>query len=114
MKIEMIGRIARTVGNIDEAQNWYELVLELPHLYRFGSLSFFDCNGTRLMLSQQEKLNLDESILYFKVADILLTHSNLQRKAWSLSLRHIAFISTVTARKNGWRFLRIRTAGRWL
>src|SRR5688500_13608073 len=32
MKLEMIGQIARTVGNIDVAQNWYELVLELPHL----------------------------------------------------------------------------------
>src|SRR5688500_3059934 len=46
MKLSTIGQIARTVGNIDIAQNWYELVLELPHLYRFGPLSFFDCNGT--------------------------------------------------------------------
>lgn len=80
MKVEMIGQIARTVGNIDVAQNWYELVLELPHLYRFGQLSFFDCNGTRLMLTQQEKLNPNESILYFKVSDILLMHNNLQEK----------------------------------
>ncbi|MES2627223.1 MAG: LuxR C-terminal-related transcriptional regulator [Pseudomonadota bacterium] len=80
MKISMIGQIARTVSNIDVAQNWYELVLELPHLYRFGPLSFFDCNGTRLMLSQQEKLNPDESILYFKVADILQMHANLLAK----------------------------------
>src|SRR5688572_25568568 len=31
MQLQMIGQIARTVGNIDVAQNWYELVLELPH-----------------------------------------------------------------------------------
>ncbi len=80
MQLQMIGQIARTVGNIDVAQNWYELILELPHLYRFGPLSFFDCNGTRLMLSQQEKLNPDESILYFKVADIVQVHSNLLQK----------------------------------
>ena len=80
MKLGMIGQIARTVGNIEVAQNWYELVLELPHLYRFGPLSFFDCNGTRLMLTQQEKLNPDESILYFKVADILQMHSSLLQK----------------------------------
>jgi DNA-binding CsgD family transcriptional regulator/predicted enzyme related to lactoylglutathione lyase len=80
MQLQMIGQIARTVGNIDVAQNWYELVLELPHLYRFGPLSFFECNGTRLMLTQQEKLNPDESVLYFKVADILQTHKNLLQK----------------------------------
>ena len=32
MKLSAIGQISRTVGNIDVAQNWYELVLELPHL----------------------------------------------------------------------------------
>jgi DNA-binding CsgD family transcriptional regulator len=80
MQLQMIGQIARTVGDIDVAQNWYELILELPHLYRFGPLSFFDCNGTRLMLTQQEKLNPDESVLYFKVADIIQMHKNLLQK----------------------------------
>jgi DNA-binding CsgD family transcriptional regulator len=80
MQLQMIGQIARTVGDIDVAQNWYELILELPHLYRFGPLSFFDCNGTRLMLTQQEKLNPDESVLYFKVADIIQMHKNLLEK----------------------------------
>ena len=80
MKISSIGQISRTVSDIDVAQNWYELILELPHLYRFGPLSFFDCNGTRLMLTQQEKLNPDESVLYFKVADIIQMHSSLQQK----------------------------------
>lgn len=80
MQLQMIGQIARTVGDIDVAQNWYERVLELRHLYRFGPLSFFDCNGTRLMLTQQEKLNPDESIMYFKVADIVQVHQNLVQK----------------------------------
>ena len=80
MKMSAISQISRTVSHIDVAQNWYELILELPHLYRFGPLSFFDCNGTRLMLSQQEKLNPDESVLYFRVADIIQMHSSLQQK----------------------------------
>ncbi|MES2606864.1 MAG: LuxR C-terminal-related transcriptional regulator [Pseudomonadota bacterium] len=78
--IASIGQIARTVGNIEQSRNWYELVLELKHLYTFGTLSFFDCGGTRLMLSQNEKLNPDESILYFRVADLIGTFEQLQKK----------------------------------
>lgn len=75
-----IGQIARTVSNIEAARNWYELVLELPHLYTFGKLSFFDCNGTRLMLSQDGEFNPKESILYFRVADIADTYERLVKK----------------------------------
>lgn len=75
-----IGQIARTVSDIEVARNWYELVLELPHLYTFGKLSFFDCNGTRLMLAQEGELNPKESTLYFKVADIAATHAKLLQK----------------------------------
>lgn len=78
--IGTIGQIARSVSNIEASRNWYELVLELPHLYTFGKLSFFDCNGTRLMLSQDGELNPKESILYFRVADIAGTHRKLLEK----------------------------------
>lgn len=75
-----IGQIARTVSDIEAARNWYELVLELPHLYTFGKLSFFDCNGTRLMLAQEGEVNPKESTLYFKVADIADAHRRLVGK----------------------------------
>jgi DNA-binding CsgD family transcriptional regulator/predicted enzyme related to lactoylglutathione lyase len=75
-----IGQIARTVSNTEASRNWYELVLELPHLYTFGTLSFFDCNGTRLMLSGDGTLNPNESIIYFKVADIADSFARLQKK----------------------------------
>jgi DNA-binding CsgD family transcriptional regulator/predicted enzyme related to lactoylglutathione lyase len=75
-----IGQIARTVSDIEASRNWYELVLELPHLYTFGKLSFFNCNGTRLMLAQEGEMNPKESTLYFKVADIADTHQKLLKK----------------------------------
>jgi len=75
-----IGQIARTVSDIEASRNWYELVLELPHLYTFGKLSFFDCNGTRLMLAQEGEMNPKESTLYFRVADIADTHRRLVDK----------------------------------
>lgn len=64
-----IAQIARSVQDIKQAEAWYKNVLGLPHLYTFGNLAFFDCNGTRLMLSQ-ESAAVPESILYMRVADI--------------------------------------------
>lgn len=75
-----LGQISRTVSNCEQSRNWFELVLELPHLYTFGTLSFFDCQGTRLMLSQKEKASPDESILYFKVPDIIAHYEQLKQK----------------------------------
>jgi DNA-binding CsgD family transcriptional regulator len=64
-----IAQIARSVQDIKLAEAWYKNVLGLPHLYTFGNLAFFDCNGTRLMLSQ-ESVVVPESILYMRVSHI--------------------------------------------
>jgi len=71
-----IGQIARSVGDIRASEAWYRDVLGLPHLYTFGTLAFFDCGGTRLMLSQDGGA-AKESILYLRVADIASTHAGL-------------------------------------
>jgi catechol 2,3-dioxygenase-like lactoylglutathione lyase family enzyme len=72
-----IGQIARTVRNIQEAQRWYGEVLGLKHLYSFGNLAFFDCDGIRLFLSEAEDSSGPESIIYFSVADIRSAHAEL-------------------------------------
>lgn len=64
-----IAQIARSVQDIKQAEAWYKNVLGLPHLYTFGNLAFFDCNGTRLMLSQESTV-VPESILYMRVSNI--------------------------------------------
>ena len=72
-----IGQIARSVGDIQASERWYREVLGLPHLYTFGTLAFFDCGGTRLMLSQEKGGAAKESILYLRVADIAAAHTAL-------------------------------------
>ena len=72
-----ISQISRTVRNIQEAQRWYGEVLGLKHLYTFGNLAFFDCDGIRLFLSEAEDSSGAESIIYFKVADIRSAHAEL-------------------------------------
>ncbi len=72
--LNRLGQIALQVADVDRAEAWYSEVLGLRHLYRFGSLTFFDCQGVRLMI---EQVNEDGHInrgspLYFTVADISL------------------------------------------
>jgi DNA-binding CsgD family transcriptional regulator/catechol 2,3-dioxygenase-like lactoylglutathione lyase family enzyme len=72
-----IGQVARSVADVQESEAWYSDVLGLDHLYTFGNLAFFDCGGTRIMLSQAEDKPGDESIVYLRVADIHATHQRL-------------------------------------
>ena len=75
-----ISQIARTVRNIQEAQAWYGDILGLKHLYTFGNLAFFDCDGVRLFLSEGEGSGSAESILYFRVPDIHAAYAELVRR----------------------------------
>jgi len=75
-----LGQIARSVKDIKQSESWYRNALGLQHLYTFGSLAFFDCGGTRLMLTQESATSsAAESILYFRVSDIRQSHEQLER-----------------------------------
>jgi DNA-binding CsgD family transcriptional regulator/catechol 2,3-dioxygenase-like lactoylglutathione lyase family enzyme len=75
-----IGQISRSVRDINEAQAWYCNVLGIPHLYTFGKLAFFDCSGTRLMLTEEAEVAPSESTLYLRVANIAATHEALRSR----------------------------------
>ncbi|WP_329002522.1 VOC family protein [Kribbella sp. NBC_00709] len=79
MELGVIGQIARPVSNIETAVDFYGKVLGLPHLYTFGDLAFFDCNGTRLFLSATEEPT-EPSVLYFRVDDIQTAYDELQAR----------------------------------
>ncbi len=75
IRLGAIGQISRSVKNIDAARNWYADVLGLEHLYTFGKLAFFNCNGLRLFLS--ETGSTADSIIYFAVDDIRTAYDTL-------------------------------------
>jgi catechol 2,3-dioxygenase-like lactoylglutathione lyase family enzyme len=80
MQLGPIGQIARSVSDTALSEKWYRDVLGLPHLYTFGTLAFFDCAGTRLMLSQRDGGATPESILYLRVPDIAAAHAALKQR----------------------------------
>jgi catechol 2,3-dioxygenase-like lactoylglutathione lyase family enzyme len=78
MQLGAIGQIARPVGDIQTAVDFYGEVLGLPHLYTFGDLAFFDCGGTRLFLSANDGPVGEPSVLYFQVPDIQAAYDDLR------------------------------------
>ncbi len=70
LQLGAIGQISRSVTDIARSEAWYRDVLRLPHLYTFGHLAFFDCGGVRLFLEQGKSAAREESLIYFRVADI--------------------------------------------
>lgn len=71
-----IGQIARFVTNVERATEWFRDKLGLPHLYSFGELSFFDCDGVRLLLNIGDPT--ENSIIYFNVSNIHAAHEHLK------------------------------------
>ncbi|MCU1283729.1 MAG: methylmalonyl-CoA epimerase [Acidobacteriales bacterium] len=80
--LSTIGQIAINVHDSDRATAFYRDQLGMKHLFSAGKLSFFDCDGVRLMLSPPENAEFDHpsSILYFKVADINQQYETMQSR----------------------------------
>lgn len=77
VQVTGLGQVARTVSDIAQSEVWYRDVLGLEHLFTYGKIAFFDCSGTRLMLSESEDPNPSESLLYFRVRDIVAGYAAL-------------------------------------
>jgi methylmalonyl-CoA/ethylmalonyl-CoA epimerase len=83
MNLSQIGQIALAVSDTDRSEAFYETTLGLRKLYRYGALAFFDCAGTRLMLSPPEdgqSVTVAQGAIYFRVSDLLLAVKDLQSK----------------------------------
>jgi methylmalonyl-CoA/ethylmalonyl-CoA epimerase len=67
-----IGQIAIIIKDTARATEFYRDKLGMKLLFCAGPMSFFDCNGVRIMLSPPSDAEFDHpsSLIYFKVADI--------------------------------------------
>lgn len=82
MNLSQIGQISLTVDNADTAEIFYENTLGLQKLYRFNNLVFFNCDGVRLFITQQEEgsFSPSSSIIYFRTEDIEVAFNTLESK----------------------------------
>jgi len=87
LQLGPIGQIARAVKDIEQAEAWYRDILGLTHMYTYGKLAFFDCGGTRLMVEERTIIDVpnlhNDSVLYFRVADINAAHDELHSRGVS-------------------------------
>ena len=82
-----LGQLALEVRDVDASERFYGDVLGLRKLFRFGTLSFFDMAGVRLLLEQaQSDASIERgSVLYFRVADIVLARAALEARGLTFS-----------------------------
>jgi catechol 2,3-dioxygenase-like lactoylglutathione lyase family enzyme len=80
--LAQIGQIAIVVQNLERAVAYYRDKLGMQFLFTAGTLAFFDCAGTRLMLSTPEpgQNSSGNSIIYFTVGDIQAAHRELSAR----------------------------------
>jgi len=77
-KLSEIRQIALTVADVGTALPFYRDVLGLPFLFSPApNLAFLDAGGVRIMLSTPQGAGTpgQNSILYFKVTNIVATHA---------------------------------------
>jgi methylmalonyl-CoA/ethylmalonyl-CoA epimerase len=60
-------------------------VLGLEHLYTFGKMAFFNCDGVRLLLVETDSELPGESMLYLRVRDIARASTELQARGVEFS-----------------------------
>ncbi len=73
LNLSKIGQIAISVSDIDRATEFYRDVLGLSFLFSAPpSMSFFDCDGVRLMLTipEQDENPKDDSNFDLPIADV--------------------------------------------
>lgn len=89
LNLNHIGQIALPVIDVDRAEKFYENVIGLRKLYRFGDLSFFDCAGVRLLLDKTtDAANFKpQGCIYFRCADIAFTVTTLEKRGVAFTHR---------------------------
>ena len=73
INIKKVGQIAIAISDLEKSVQFYQNTIGLELLFEVPSgLAFFDCGGTRLMLTtlQGEEKDHKTSVIYYQVTDI--------------------------------------------
>jgi methylmalonyl-CoA/ethylmalonyl-CoA epimerase len=85
LNLSQIGQIALPVADVDRAEAFYEKVVGLRKLFRFGDLTFFDCAGVRLLLEKADGAVRPQGCICFRCADITLAVGELEKRGASFT-----------------------------
>jgi methylmalonyl-CoA/ethylmalonyl-CoA epimerase len=80
LNLSQIGQIGRPISDVDRSEAFYENVVGLRKLFRFGDLTFFDCAGVRLLLEKDRDGIQPSGCIYFRCADIALAVAELEKR----------------------------------
>lgn len=88
--IQKVGQIGIPVKKFKKAVGFYKDLLKLPFLFSIDSMTFFDCHGTRLLLSLPEKEDIAQSssVIYFQVENMKEAYEELWKRAFILLINH--------------------------
>jgi methylmalonyl-CoA/ethylmalonyl-CoA epimerase len=89
LNLNQIGQIELPVTDTDRSEAFYEKVLGLRKLYRFGDLTFFDCAGVRLLVNtvrEPAKFH-PQGCIYFRCCDVALTVAELEKRGVTFAHR---------------------------
>jgi len=77
--ISGVGQVAINAKDLPRAVGFYRDVLGLPLLFEIPGAAFFQAGNVRLMVGPAEQAEFDHlaSILYYRVADIQVSHTAL-------------------------------------
>ncbi len=74
-----LSQISRRVEALDRARAFWRDTLQVPELYAFPGLAFFDLGATRLMLRETGRCE-EADILYLATPDIAAAHAALAER----------------------------------
>jgi methylmalonyl-CoA/ethylmalonyl-CoA epimerase len=84
LALSHVGQIGIRARDVERATAFYRDTLGMRHLFSVpGKMSFFDCNGVRLMLSLPEggpEFDHPGSVIYYKVDNIQGAFATLQQR----------------------------------
>ena len=76
MQLNQLSQISRRVENLTRARAFWRDTLQIPELYAFPGLAFFDLAGTRLMLRETGSRE-EADIIYLRCPEIGAAHAAL-------------------------------------
>jgi len=80
LKLDRLRQVALPARSLERSIAFYRDTLGAEFIAEYGTLAFFNLDGTRLLLEQSPEVRPSDAVLYFVVSDINQAHAILQNR----------------------------------